>query len=115
MTDCKSYLGDQRTYFAKDHPPQCWLAQVFDLIAGIIHMDPVNLLHLRDMIFMVIGVALIVHGALVTPKPKITKKSESAKVEDGKNEADPYDILKTRLAKGEITKEEFDELKKRFE
>jgi len=113
MTDCEQYLGDKKSYFAKGLPIKCNLAQVMDLIAGIIGMDPVKVMQLRDMIFIVIGIALIAHGALTTPKPKETTMPTKP-TEDSKG-SDPYEILKTRLAKGEITKETFDELKKRFE
>jgi len=114
MTGCESYIGDQRKYFAKDLPPKCMLAQVVALMGGIVKINSIKLLELSTMILIVIGIALIADGVLLKSKPKITTQSDQPKVEDSQDKAEPYDILKKRLAKGEITKEEFDELRKRL-
>ena len=69
-----------------------------------------------------VGIVILIVGIILVKKSKVNYRSEkvSHQREEEKQvshqkeeeEDDPLDILKKRLAKGEITKEEFDNIKK---
>lgn len=121
LSDCGSFIGQLGRTFIDDIANRCQMASVIQIGAGIT---------------TVIGIGLLVYGAAAkdTSKPKgfYCKfcGSESDSLEgikyhiqqyhDNKRDSKRSDvknlgILKERLAKGEITKEEYDELKKEFE
>jgi hypothetical protein len=62
-----------------------------------------GLMELGSIVTGIGGVGLIVYGVLAKAKKKQSSNSQA------------FDILKTRLAKGEIEDEEFDKLKKKIE
>lgn len=70
------------------------------------------------LFIFIIGIFLLIIGVIVIIKNRVSRKKnyeneqkqESYQIDD--DEKDPLDILKKRLALGEISKEEFDEIKK---
>jgi hypothetical protein len=121
MSDCGSFIGQLGRAFSGDFAQKCQMVSMMQIGAGI---------------FVVIGLSLLIYGAVATGESKPRRfecklcGSESDSLEGlryhveqyhEKNFADSQNddiknlgILKERLAKGEITKEEYDELKKEF-
>jgi len=121
MSDCGSFIGQLGRTFSGDIAQRCQMVSMMQIGAGI---------------FVVIGLSLLIYGAVATGKSKPSRfycklcGSESDTLEgiryhkkqyheknsmDSKNDdVKNLGILKERLAKGEISKEEYDELKKEF-
>jgi hypothetical protein len=120
LSDCGTTIGQLGRTFSDDYAQQCQMASMMQIGSGII---------------TVIGIGLLVYGAASKSQSKRRGfyckycGSESDSLEairyhiqqyhsNSKNSNDDVKnlgILKERLAKGEITKEEYDELKKEFE
>lgn len=64
-------------------------------------------------VWIVVGLSLIILGAMVRLKGIREKEKKTSSKES--TEEDPLKILKLKLAKGEITKKEFREMKKALE
>lgn len=62
--------------------------------------------------FGIVGFALLLPAGIIAIRWK-NRSTETEHNEKSQNE-NAFDILKTRYAKGEITKEQFDEMKKEF-
>lgn len=120
VSDCGSFIGQIGRTFSGDVAQRCQMVSMMQIGSGIL---------------VVIGIGLLVYGAVAKgiskPRGFYCKYcgSESDSLEgiryhiqqyhDNKNNSKKDDvknlgILKERLAKGEITKEEYDELKKEF-
>lgn len=120
ISDCGSFTGQLGRFFSSDISQQCQMAQIIQL---------------GSVIFGIIGLGLVIGGAVAKGgEQKITrwknpqkylKEEYNAGYEESRSSNKPtiekddniknLGILKERLAKGEISKEEYDELKKEFE
>jgi len=113
MSDCQSFVGQLGRFFSSD-------------IAGRCQM--VALMQMGSMIIGVIGLGILIYGAVAkgdsqqyysevpnrSTKSFVDKREEDSMTREEKN-LHYLGILKERLAHGEITKDEYDELKKEFE
>jgi len=124
ISDCGSFAGQLGRFFSSDVSQQCQMAQMIQL---------------GSVVFGIIGLGLTIGGAVAKGgEQKITrwknpKKYLEGEYNEGYEESRPRNntnhhqekikddnlknlgILKERLAKGEISKEEYDDLKKEFE
>lgn len=109
-SDCASFMGQLGRTMSSEISQRC---------------QTVALIQVFGLILVVIGLGLLIYGAVAKSKGG---KSYSAKDEEIDFSPQPtkeetqeeknirnLGILKERLARGEITKEEYDELKKVFE
>ena len=112
MANCQPHLGEPTKYFGPHLPWKCNVAQVMQLSSNILKLDATQLLLVGSLFLILIGLALIAYGAIAKVQPKkVNTKSEGQQEENQK----ALDILKSRLAKGEITKEEFEDCRKMLE
>jgi len=119
MSDCGSFVGQLGRTFSDNYSQQCQMASMIQIGAGIL---------------VVIGIGLLIYGAAAKGESRHNRfyckscGAESDSLENMKYHMKQYHentdsqnddvknigILKERLAKGEITKKEYDELKKEF-
>lgn len=112
IEDCKTFVMDKTTLFKKETPPQCYLAQSTNLLNTTMGLDAIKLMMARDLMLIFVGLGLIAYGAIVRAPPKKEKPKSVSQQQNSQSVA--IDILNARLARGEITKEEYDEMKKRM-
>ncbi|MCE9651922.1 MAG: SHOCT domain-containing protein [Nitrosarchaeum sp.] len=120
MSDCGSFIGQLGRAFSGDIAQRCQMASIMQI---------------GSVVLIVIGIGSLIYGAVSSGEPRhrgyyckicgsesdsldgiryhmehFHEKGINSQNDDVKN----LGILKERLAKGEITKEEYDELKKEF-
>jgi uncharacterized membrane protein len=110
LEECKEVIIDRNTFFKKETPPQCYLAQSASLLNTTLGLDAIRLMLARDLMLIFVGLGLVAYGAVVNAPPK----KEKPKPASQQNESVALDILNARLARGEITKQEYDEMKRRI-
>ena len=112
VSDCQSFLGQLGRFFSSDIAQRC---------------QTVALIQIGSIFMGVIGLGIMIYGAVAkndssqyysemksTNTENFTAESRHDMTEEEKN-LHYLGILKERLANGEITKEQYDELKKEFE
>lgn len=112
IEDCKSFTITKDNLFKKETPPQCYLAQSANLLNTTIGLDAIKLMMARALMSVFIGLGLVAYGIVVRAPPKKEKAKPVSQQQNSPSVA--IDILNARLARGEITKEEYDEMKKRM-
>jgi len=111
LEECKSVIIDRNTFFKKETPPQCYLAQSASLLNTTLGLDAIRLMLARDLMLIFVGLGLVAYGAVVNAPPK---KVKSKPASQQSSESVALDILNARFARGEITKEEYDNMKRRI-
>jgi len=111
LEECKSVIIDRNTFFKKETPPQCYLAQSASLLNTTLGLDAIRLMLARDLMLIFVGLGLVAYGAVVNAPPKKEKPKPASQQS---SESVALDILNARFARGEITKEEYDNMKRRI-
>ncbi len=111
LEECKSVIIDKNTFFKKETPPQCYLAQSASLLNTTLGLDAIRLMLARDLMLIFVGLGLVAYGAVVNAPPKKEKPKPASQQS---SESVALDILNARFARGEITKEEYDNMKRRI-
>lgn len=124
ISDCESFVGQIGRTFSQNISQECQMRSLIQIGSGIL---------------FVVGIGLTIGGAVakggtsrgeLNPVKRMreeyekgyeeTKPRTRSKIDESEKQTEKEDnmknmgILKERLAKGEITKEEYDELKKEF-
>jgi len=105
LEECKSVIIDRNTFFKKETPPQCYLAQSASLLNTTLGLDAIRLMLARDLMLIFVGLGLVAYGAVVNAPPKKEKPKPASQQS---SESVALDILNARFARGEITKEEYE-------
>jgi len=111
LDECKAVIIDRNTFFKKETPPQCYLAQSASLLNTTLGLDAIRLMLARDLMLIFVGLGLVAYGAVVNAPPKKEKPKPASQKS---SESVALDILNARFARGEITKEEYDNMKRRI-
>ncbi len=124
ISDCQSFVGQVGRTFSQNIAEGCQMHSIIQIISAVL---------------FVVGIGLAIGGAVarggkshgeLSPVKRMreeyergyeeTRPKTELKIEEPKKQNEKEDnvknigILKERLAKGEITKEEYDDLKKEF-
>jgi len=137
LSDCGSFVGQLGRFFSQDISQQCQMAQLVQIVSAIIGVIGLGLTiagavakggeskRPKEFYCKYCGfVSESLDGIRAHIQYQHEKSSIKLEKQDNKENLDQkienddlknLGILKERLAKGEITKEEYDELKKEFE
>jgi len=113
--DSEKYKPTYRPVVLKNERNGFFAHLIIYIIVNIF-LTTLNLTSDPDVIWFVYpligwGIGLIAHFVFVVVRPKKSLRQNEGKAE----REDPLHILKVRLAKGEISKEEYEEIRKTLE